>query len=111
MFYFYFIFQFILIESVINACGENVPWTDLFFHLIGEGNANFTEGYKIVEFISLFSKKAKEIGEELIDNYINGNVDYLEKFKVDIGGVAGLKNIIVFIIVFMFLFFHFSIYF
>jgi len=43
------------------------------------------------ELISLFSKKANEIGEELIDNYINGNFDYLEKFKVNIGGIAGLK--------------------
>jgi len=70
---------------VINTCGENVPWTDLFFHFIGEGYQG-----NLTELISLFSKKAKEIGEELIDNYINGNLDYLEKFRVDIGGIAGL---------------------
>jgi len=28
----------------------------------------------------------------LIDNYINGNFDYLEKFRVNIGGIGGLKK-------------------
>jgi len=49
----------------------------LFSYLIGK-----RDGTKLNELISLFTKKAQKVGEELLDNYIEGNLEYLDQFEV-----------------------------
>lgn len=72
-------------DKVIDQTTPNVPWNDIFAHLIQQPNS-------LNRLTELFAQHAKPIAEELIDAYLSNNHELLSQYEVKVGGIAGLKR-------------------